>query len=379
MWRRFAARWARRLPDYMVPSAIVVLERLPLTPNGKLDRRALPVPELPGSALRREPRTPQQAILCSLFAEVLGVEAVGLDDNFFELGGHSLLATRLISRVRASLDVELAIRTLFEAPTVAALARELDAAGSARAPLGAMARPAEIPLSYAQRRLWFLDRLEGGAGGTYTIPFAVRLTGALDRSALEAALNDVVGRHESLRTLFPERVGVPRQEILPASAARLVLPVERVSEAELAEALSACARRGFELATELPLRAQLYALGENAAGESEHVLLLLLHHIAGDGWSLSPLWRDLAEFYAARRHGRAAQLASLPVQYADYTLWQQRLLGEEDDRASALSLQLSYWRDRLSGPAGPARCCGRPCASCGCKPPRGCHRGVAAG
>ena len=244
----------RRLPDYMVPSAIVVLERLPLTPNGKLDRRGLPVPELPGSALRREPRTPQQAILCSLFAEVLGVEAVGLDDNFFELGGHSLLATRLISRVRASLDVELAIRTLFEAPTVAALARELDAAGSARAPLGAMARPAEIPLSYAQRRLWFLDRLEGGAGGTYTIPFAVRLTGTLDRPALEAALNDVVGRHESLRTLFPERVGVPRQEILPASAARLVLPVERVSEAELAGALSACARRGFELATEIPLR-----------------------------------------------------------------------------------------------------------------------------
>ncbi len=340
----------RRLPEYMVPSALVVLDRLPLTPNGKLDRRALPAVDLTPSGLRRGPRTPQEEILCSLFAEVLGVERVGIDDNFFELGGHSLLATRLISRVRASLDAELPIRALFEAPSVAGLARELGVATAARAPLRALARPSELALSYAQRRLWFLDRLEGSAaGGTYSIPFAVRLTGALDRSALEAALNDVVARHESLRTLFPERLGVPRQEILAPSAARLSLAVERVSEASLAPALSAASRRGFDLASEPPLRAQLYALGENASGEAEHVVLLLLHHIAGDGWSLSPLWRDLAAFYAARLSGGAAALPALPVQYADYTLWQQDVLGDERDASSALSRQLSYWSDRLKG------------------------------
>ena len=344
------AALSRRLPDYMVPSALVVLDRLPLTPNGKLDRRALPAVDLTPSGLRRAPRTPQEEILCSLFAEVLGVERVGIDDNFFELGGHSLLATRLISRVRASLDVELSIRALFEAPSVAGLARELGSASAARASLRVMARPAEIPLSYAQRRLWFLDRLEGAAaGGTYTIPFAVRLTGALDRPALEAALNDVVARHESLRTLFPERLGVPRQEILSPSAARVALAVEEVSEPALADALSRASRRGFDLASEPPLRAQLYALGENASGEAEHVLLLLLHHIAGDGWSLSPLWRDLAGFYAARLAGTQAQLPALPVQYADYTLWQQGVLGDEGDASSALSRQLSYWSDRLKG------------------------------
>ena len=338
----------RRLPEYMVPSALVVLDGLPLTPNGKLDRRSLPAVDVTPSGLRRLPRTPQEEILCSLFAEVLGVERVGIDDNFFELGGHSLLATRLISRVRASLDAELGIRALFEAPSVAGLARELGSASAARAPLRVMARPSEVPLSYAQRRLWFLDRLEGSAaGGTYTIPFAVRLTGALDRSALEAALNDVVARHESLRTLFPERLGVPRQEILDASAAGVSLAVERVSESSLAQALSQASRRGFDLASEPPLRAQLYGLGETVSGEAEHVLLLLLHHIAGDGWSLSPLWRDLAEFYAARLAGRPAQLPALPVQYADYTLWQQGVLGDEGDASSALSRQLSYWSDRL--------------------------------
>src|SRR5262249_55857757 len=171
---------AARLPDYMVPAAVVVLERLPLTPNGKLDRRALPVPERTGGAGYRAPRTPQEAVLCALYAEVLGVERVGIDDDFFALGGHSLLATRLISRVRASLAVEVAIRTLFEAPSVAALADRLREGDKARAALVASARPAEIPLSYAQRRLWFLDRLEGGSA-TYTIPLAVRLVGELDR------------------------------------------------------------------------------------------------------------------------------------------------------------------------------------------------------
>ncbi len=219
------AALARRLPDYMVPSAIVVVDRLPLTPNGKLDRRALPAPELTrGGAVRRVPRTPQEAILCELFAEVLGVEAVGVDDNFFELGGHSLLATRLISRIRSSLEVEVGIRSLFEAPSVATLARGLSEASAARLPLRPQPRPAELPLSYAQRRLWFLERLEGPSA-TYTIPLAVRLSGELDRAALAGAVGDLVARHESLRTLFPDRLGVPRQEIVAAAAARATLEV----------------------------------------------------------------------------------------------------------------------------------------------------------
>src|SRR6185295_11656682 len=182
---------SRRLPDYMVPSALVVLERLPLTPNGKLDRRALPEPELGSSHSHRAPRTPQEAILCSLFAEVLGVERVGVDDNFSERGGHSLLATRLISRIRATLNVEVAIRSLFEAPSVEALAARLSSeTQAARAPLTAVSpRPSEIALSYAQRRLWFLERLDG-ISGTYVIPLAVRLKGTLDRVALEEALGD---------------------------------------------------------------------------------------------------------------------------------------------------------------------------------------------
>ena len=204
------------LPDYMVPSAFVVLAQA----SAHAQRQARPQGAA-GAGLHpgddaRGPRTPQEELLCGLFAEVLGLERVGIDDNFFALGGHSLLATRLISRIRATLDVEIAIRSLFEAPTVEALAKRLGDDGQAARPaLRAMARPAEIPLSFAQRRLWFLDRLEGRSpSATYTIPLAVRLTGALDRAALEAALGDLVERHESLRTIFPDTLGVPRQLIL---------------------------------------------------------------------------------------------------------------------------------------------------------------------
>ena len=229
------------LPDYMVPAAIVLLDALPLTPNGKLDRKGLPAPDFTAvTNAWRAPRTPQEEILCSLFAETLGVGRVGLDDNFFELGGHSLLATRLISRIRAALDLELSIRSLFEAPTVAGLVQRLNDAQAARPALQPLERPAEIPLSFAQRRLWFLDRLEGPSP-TYNIPLALRLSGPLDSAALEAALADLVERHESLRTVFPETLGVPRQLILEAVNARPTLTVQSVTEATLAEALR---RRG---------------------------------------------------------------------------------------------------------------------------------------
>src|SRR6185503_5770095 len=275
---------AARLPDYMVPSVLVVLDGLPLTPNGKLDRRALPEPELGSGQLHRPPRTPQEAILCELYAEVLGLPRVGIDDDFFELGGHSLLATRLISRIRAALGLEVAIKSLFEAPSVAALAGRLSSeAGVVRAALVPQPRPAEIPLSYAQRRLWFLERLEG-VSATYLIPLAVRLVGPLDPAALEGALGDLVERHESLRTLFPDRLGVPRQHIV--AAARPVLELVAVEAANLPAALSAAAGRGFDLSSELPLRGHLFRLepsgaGASAAGEQQHVVLLLLHHIAG--------------------------------------------------------------------------------------------------
>ncbi len=299
----------------------------------------------------RGPRTPQEEMLCGLFAEVLGLERVGIDDNFFALGGHSLLATRLISRIRATLDVEIAIRSLFEAPTVAALVQRLEGAQAGRPALRAVLRPDEVPLSYAQRRLWFLDRLEGESEGhksaTYTIPLAVRLVGALDRSALAAALGDIVARHESLRTIFPDTLGVPRQEVLAAEAARPRLAVVEVSEADLEEALAGAARRGFDLACEPPLRAQLFALEPDEDGAREHVLLLVLHHIAADGWSLSPLLRDLGRCYGARCRGAQAELAPLPVQYADYTLWQHALLGSEEDGSSAITRQLSFWREAL--------------------------------
>ncbi|HWA53674.1 MAG TPA: amino acid adenylation domain-containing protein, partial [Solirubrobacterales bacterium] len=369
---RLRAALAASLPDHMVPSAFVVLDRLPLTANGKLDRRALPAPDR-GAAERgyRAPRTASEAVLCSLFAQVLGLERVGLDDNFFELGGHSLLAVRLIGRVRSSLGVELSIRSLFEAPSVAGLAGRLASERAAvHAPLVAGPRPSVVPLSYAQRRLWFLERLEGGAGGgqggqqggpgaaaeggasaagAYAIPLAMRLSGELDRAALEGALNDLVGRHESLRTVFPETSGVPRQEIVAASLAQVGLEVASVTAGEVAGALGAAVSRGFDLARELPLRAHLYALEDAAEGAAEHVLLLVLHHIAGDGWSLRPLLRDLGAFYRARVAGAVASLPALSVQYADYALWQQAVLGDEGEAGSAIARQLAFWKDALAG------------------------------
>ena len=328
----------------MVPAAIMVLPSWPLTSNGKLDRKALPAPNLTATTGDwRAPRTPQEEILCALFAETLGLPRIGIDDDFFELGGHSLLATRLISRIRAALELELSIRSLFEAPTVAGLVQRLNEAKTPRPALQPLERPAEIPLSFAQRRLWFLDRLEGPSP-TYNIPVALRLRGPLDSAALEAALGDLVQRHESLRTIFPETLGVPRQLILEGAGARPKLTVRSIGEADLSEALSAAAQQSFDLSAQIPLRAELFVLSQ-----SEQVLLLLLHHIAGDGWSLGPLGRDLARAYAARVQGAEPQLPALPVQYADYTLWQQQLLGSETDPQSPIGDQIAFWTKTLEG------------------------------
>ncbi|MEU7717503.1 amino acid adenylation domain-containing protein [Streptomyces tibetensis] len=338
---RLADHLRQKLPAHLVPAAIVPLDAFPLTPNGKLDRAALPAPEYLSQGGGRPPRTPGEELLCGLFAEILGLPGVGIDDSFFTLGGHSLLAVRLISRIREVLGVDLEVRHLFEAPTVAELARLTESAAGDRPRLAPHPRPDVVPLSFAQQRLWFLARLDGSSA-VYNFPLALRLRGRLDTTALADALTDVVGRHETLRTVFAEDGGTARQQVVAAGPAHF--ETADSSESRLAGDLARAAGYAFDLSTEPPLRATLFRLG----GE-EHVLLLLLHHVAGDGWSLAPLARDLATAYAARREGRAPDWAPLPVQYADYTLWQRDLLGDEADEHSVAARQVAFWRRTLAG------------------------------
>ncbi|WP_330319630.1 amino acid adenylation domain-containing protein [Streptomyces clavifer] len=340
---------AESLPHYMVPDAVVVLDDLPLLPNGKADRRALPEPA-PEPAATAGPgrRTLQEDLLAGIFADVLHRSVVGPHDSFFELGGHSLLAMRVVSRIRAVLGVEIAVRTLFEQPTVAGLARVLDTPGPARPPVTAVAqRPDPMPLSPAQQRLWFLNRLEG-PNSAYNIPLVLELEGSLDTDALRAALRDVLERHEALRTLFPERDGVPYQSVLPADAATPRLPVVSTAPAGLETAVLAAVREPFDVLADLPLRALLL---RSAPGH--HVLVLVLHHIAGDGWSLAPLARLLGDAYRARLAGREPEPApGTPLQYADYTLWQQAALGDGIAPQSILRQQLDHWHTALAGLPG---------------------------
>ncbi|GIJ79312.1 amino acid adenylation domain-containing protein [Micromonospora phaseoli] len=333
---------AQRLPGFMVPSALVVLESLPLTANGKLDRAALPAPALGPGESGRAPVGPRESVLCGLFAEVLGVDRVGVDDGFFELGGHSLLATRLVSRVRSVLGVELTIRALFENPTVATLAKAIDPTLTARPAVRAVPRGESVPLSFGQQRLWFLDRMDGEDTGARNTPIALRLGGALDVEALAAAVGDLAGRHEPLRTVIGEQGGVPFQTVLPPT--RPPMPVLETTEEDLADALSEATSRGFDLSAQIPLRAYLFRLDPEL-----HVLLLVMHHIAVDGASLAPLSRDLADAYSARRRGQAPQWQPLPIQYADYAIWQREILGDDGDRDSEINRQLDYWRTKLAG------------------------------
>ncbi|HET7231076.1 MAG TPA: amino acid adenylation domain-containing protein, partial [Longimicrobium sp.] len=337
-----------RLPKYMVPSVVVRLESLPLTPSGKVARRALPAPDLasPDEAYV-EPRTPTEEVLAGIWAEVLRLERVGVEESFFDLGGHSLLATRVVSRVRQVFGVELPLRALFEGPTVGEMAvrvEEMRRAGlPVLPPVVSVERAGALPLSFAQERLWFLDRLDPGSA-TYNIPVAWRLGGALDGAALERALGEIVRRHEALRTTFAEVDGAPVQVVAPFAG--FALPVEDLSalsdadrEAAVRRRAGEEARRPFDLSAGPLFRAALLRLG----GE-DHVLLLSMHHIVSDGWSMDVLVRELSALFAAYREGGESPLPELAVQYGDYAVWQREQLEGE-----VLERQLSYWRERLSG------------------------------
>ena len=297
------------LPDYMVPAHIVVLEEFPLTSSGKIDRKALPAPVFAATPFRA-PQTQTEKIVAGVFAEVLGVDRVGLDDDFFALGGDSLIATRVSARLQLALGREVPVRYLFDASTVGDLAEYLHRhrGGPAHPPLRVMPRPERVPLSFAQSRLWFLDQLQGPSP-IYNMAVALRLSGRLDAEALGAALADVVGRQESLRTLFAAPEGIPQQLVVPVERADFGWQVVDASgwpASRLDEAIDAVVRYTFDLASEIPLRARLFRVGDD-----EHVLVAVVHHIAADGWSITPLVRDLGVAYASRCAGQAPGLGAV--------------------------------------------------------------------
>jgi amino acid adenylation domain-containing protein/non-ribosomal peptide synthase protein (TIGR01720 family) len=322
------------LPAYMVPAGFMTLEELPLTPSGKLDRRALPAPSstLDTGIRYVAPRTSAEAVLAGIWAEVLGVERPGVEDSFFDLGGDSILSIQVISRARAALGAELSPRQLFDTPTIAGLAAAVTPDHAA--PITPVDRTGPLPLSFAQQRLWFLDDFEPG-NSEYNTVAALRLVGELDHSALSAALDGLVARHESLRTTFDSVEGRGIQVIHPPAA----VPIEAVelAEAELSQRLREEAARPFDLRTGPLFRVVLIRLGDR-----EHALVLSLHHIVTDGWSMGLLADELATGYAAAVCGAAVQLPALPIQYADYAVWQR-------DRLDVLEEQLAYWRKQLDG------------------------------
>ncbi|MBG1270577.1 non-ribosomal peptide synthetase, partial [Nostoc sp. WHI] len=338
-----------KLPEYMIPSVFVFLENLPLTANGKVDRRALPVPEL-----RPElevsfvaARTPIEQMLADIWADVLGVKQVGIHDNFFELGGHSLLGTQLISRIRSIFKVELPVRSLFEAATIAELSPYIqqlqqDISSLNAPPLEPVSRNAELPLSFAQQRLWFFDQLEPNSAA-YNMPGAVRLEGKLNVAALEQSLSEIVRRHEALRTNFGIQDGQAIQIIHPPGDWQLTLidwqhlPVSE-QENQTQELAINEAQRPFSLATEPLLRVSLLVLSQ-----TEHILLFCMHHIVSDGWSMGVFVQEIATLYSAFSKGQPSPLAELTIQYADFALWQRQWL-----QGLALQSQLDYWQKQLA-------------------------------
>ncbi|NJQ03749.1 condensation domain-containing protein, partial [Streptomyces zingiberis] len=350
------------LPAYMVPAAVLTLGALPVTANGKLDRRALPAPDLAERVSDRRPRTETEERLCRVFADVLELERVGPGDDFFELGGDSGLAMRLAGRVREEFGAELAIRQFFGSPTPSGVARLLatkarpvlrpadrrdgvnGAAGAQDVAGAAGAGPAGVPLTAGQLGTWLRSRL-GDEAGVHRLSVALHLGGDLDREALHAALGDVAARHEILRTTFDgDRAGDLRQRVHGVAGARPALAETPATADGLPELLATHAGREFDLAREMPWRAQLFTLGA-----TEHVLLLVVHRIAADDASLDLLVRDLATAYGARREGRLPERAPLPLQFADYALWERELLAGEERPDSLVNDQLAYWKDTLAG------------------------------
>ncbi|WSJ02086.1 amino acid adenylation domain-containing protein [Nocardia sp. NBC_01329] len=343
---RIQSELGQRLPSYMVPSAFVELDALPLTVNGKLDRKALPEPVFEAREFRAA-STPIEEIVANTFAEVLGADRVGADDDFFALGGNSLIATQVAARLGKALDTSVPVRALFEASTVAGLAVRVEqhAGSGGRAALVPQPRPDRVPLSLAQQRMWFLNRFDEQSA-VYSVPIAVRLSGAVDVDALRAAVGDLVDRHEILRTYYPETEQGPVQVILPVSGAVPELTVAAVAAGDLESAVLELVSASFDVTDEVPWRVALFAV-DGAA--DEHVLAMVVHHIAGDGSSVGPLTRDLMTAYAARAAGGAPGWAPLAVQYADFALWQRALLGDEADQESLAASQVSYWQSRLAG------------------------------
>jgi amino acid adenylation domain-containing protein len=335
-----------RLPEYMVPAAYVRMERLPLTPSGKLDRRALPAPT--GDAFARQaheaPATALEASLAEIWAEVLGVERVGRWDHFFGLGGHSLLAVRVVSRVRELLELKAGLAELFERPVLAEFARGLEAAERGKLPpIEPVGRDRPLPLSFAQQRLWFLEQL-GGTGSAYRIRRRLRIRGDLDRGALLRALDRVVARHEALRTTFVVVQGEPTQRVHPPEESRFCLAEHDVSEsadprAELRRLMEEEDGARFDLERGPLIRGRLVRLASD-----DHVLLLAMHHIVSDGWSMSVLMNELSALYAAFRHGDADPLPPLRVQYPDFAAWQRRWIDGE-----VMEAQAKYWSEALAG------------------------------
>ena len=344
--RQHAARW---LPEAMVPSAVVQLSALPRTISGKVERAKLPAPGLDASRAGAQyvaPRTTIEEVIANIWASVLEVERVGVTDSFFDLSGHSLLATQVVSRVRSALGVEIGVRQLFESPTVAGLAAVAEAAlknGAGGVPrIKPVSRAGALPLSFAQQRLWFMDQLETGSA-FYNVPAAIRLSGNLNLSALGAALQEIVRRHETLRTSFRDVNGEPEQVVapvlvVPLNVSDLSLLSEHDREARVSEYAKEWAGRPFDLERGPLVRAHLLRLGAR-----EHILLFSMHHIVGDLWSIGVLVNEWAALYEAFTAGRPSQLAPLPVQYADYTVWQREWLSGD-----VLEAQLDYWRQQLA-------------------------------